>query len=89
MFDADTQQLIVLIIGAAWAFIKTTEWYKGLVKKKFELALESIAAAVNNVWLEYVKDIKLASADGKLTDDEKATARLRARTLATALAKDR
>jgi len=64
---------VLLGLGLTWLVAK--------VIKKFNLneaeqnAIEALAAGVNDVYLNYVKDLKAKAEDGKLTDEEKKAAK--------------
>lgn len=64
--------ILVVLIGLAFTFMVRKKWIKEELAKKLE---EDISAAVTATYLEYVKAKKLASEDGKLTEEEKKEAR--------------
>jgi DNA-binding transcriptional ArsR family regulator len=67
------------VLGAAWTFFRSTELYRRLQKDRFCKAVEALEAAVDLTYRTYVREIKAAREDGKLTDAEIAEARRRAR----------
>ena len=67
------------VLGAAWTFFRLTELYRRLQKDRFCRAVEALEAAVDLTYRTYVREIKAAREDGKLTDAEIAEARRRAR----------
>lgn len=84
--NLETQDLILTV--ALSVLLIAVRW----IGKRLELndakteALEAIVIAVQAVKAEYVDDLKAASADGTLTDDEKAQARKKAAAKALAIA---
>lgn len=68
-----------MVVGFIWAFFKGTDIYEKYVKLRFKKSVDAIEAAVDEVYKTYVQEIKLASADGKLTLEEQATARAKAK----------
>lgn len=82
-------EIVVTLVGIAWTFFKTTEWYKNNVSQpKREKALEAVQAGVREVYETYTKAIKEASADGTLTAEEAKEARARAKEAAIAYGKE-
>jgi len=67
------------VLGAVWTFFRSTKLYRRLQKKRFSKAVEALEAAVDLTYRTYVREIKVAREDGKLTDAEIAEARRRAR----------
>jgi hypothetical protein len=69
-------EIAVTLIGLAWAFFKSTEWYaENIIKTRRAKAIDSVQAGVRSVYETYTREIKAASEDGKLTDEERAKAR--------------
>jgi hypothetical protein len=64
--------VLIALTGLVLGWIKG----KGWLKEGFLVELETdISAVVNETYQEYVKERKKAAEDGKLTEEEKATAR--------------
>ena len=79
-FDSNTIfNIIAAIVGTIWAKFKTTERYAAAERAEYILAVRAVEAAVSEVWQVYVKEIKHASDDGKLTVEEALQARMMAR----------
>lgn len=77
-----------MILGFIWAFFKGSDLYGKYVKGRLQKSVDAIEAGVGEVYQTYVQEIKLASADGKLTLEEQATARAKAKECAYKFAKD-
>lgn len=71
--------LIGAALGGLWTLFKATDLWARLSKEKYSAAILALEAGVNVTYETYVKEIKAASADGKLTDNERKVARERAR----------
>jgi len=67
------------VLGAVWTFVQSSKWYRRLRRRRFHRAVEALEAAVDLTYRTYVREIKAAREDGKLTDAEIAEARRRAR----------
>lgn len=79
-----------LLAGAAalaFAVLKTAPWFQQLRRGKLSRAIRFIEAAVRQVYEEYVRELKAARADGKLTPEERRRARDLARQRAIDLAR--
>lgn len=79
-----------LLAGAvtlAFAAIKTAPWFRQLRRGRLSRALRFIEVAVRQVYEEYVRELKAARADGKLTPEERRRARNLARQRAIDLAR--
>lgn len=70
-----TQSLIISVLGIAWASIQGSQWFQRLKDRRYYKCLKVIEKAVQDTFYEYVKQLKDANADGKLTDDEKSRAK--------------
>lgn len=69
-------EIVVTLVGLAWAFFKSTEWYKDTISTpRREKAIESVQAGVAEVYDTYTREIKAASADGHLSPEERKKAR--------------
>ena len=64
--------LIIAGVALVLGWIKGKGWLKAEFLEQFKT---DVSAVVNEVYQEYVKARKLASEDGKLTEDEKKEAR--------------
>ena len=72
------------VLAALWGFFKSSAWWDRLRRRRFGKALRAIEAGVEQTYRTYVRAIKEARADGKLTDEERETARSLAREAAIA-----
>lgn len=77
------------VLGALWAFFRSTEWFGRLHRRRFNEALQALEAGVELTYRTYVQAIKEARADGKLTEDEKRQARRLAREAAVEFGRSR
>lgn len=65
-------EILVFIIGAIATFVVKKKWVSEELARSLEGDVKGVVTAV---YLEYVKARKLASEDGKLTEEEKKEAR--------------
>ncbi len=79
--------LIAGITGTIWAAVQSSSWFSRLRDDRTRRAIQCLESAVRQVYEEYVRAIKAASADGILTDDERRRARELARDRAIAIAR--
>jgi len=70
-----TQSLIISVLGIAWGVIQGTKWFQRIKDRRYYKCLKVIEEAVRDTFYDYVKQVKDANADGKLTDDEKSRAK--------------
>ena len=85
LLQSDTgMNLLLGIIASVFGVVKALSWTK---QKKLDIALDALEIGVRQTYEGYVKSLKMANQDGKLTDEEKKTARDIALTVATAWAK--
>ena len=77
--------VVAMVISLGWAWIRRQEKLQNATLQK---AMDCIAAGVQASYDDYVRSIKDASADGKLTDEERRTARDIAMNRAIAYAKN-
>ena len=63
---------------AIWMFVKSTDYFKNIKSERIMRVFEILEGAVEDVYWSYVRDIKIKSADGKLTSAEIETAKNRA-----------
>jgi len=71
--------MVAGILGAVWAFFRSTDAYGRLRDRRYFRAVEALEAGVEQTYRTYVRAIKEAREDGKLTEDEQRHARALAR----------
>jgi len=71
--------LIGGLLGLAWTAFRSTDLVRNLRDRRFDKALETLEAGVELTYRTYVQATKAAKEDGKLTPEEAAEARRRAR----------
>lgn len=76
------------VFGAIWTGFRSADAYARLRRRRFGGALLALERGVEQTYQTYVKAIKAARADGRLTESEKARARSMARARGAAAAKD-
>jgi hypothetical protein len=79
--------LVSGILGGIWTLFKSSEWFRKAKDQRYAKAMQALEAGVEQTYRTYVKAIKDARADGKLTDEEAARARQQARDTAIAFGK--
>jgi len=77
--------LVAGLVGMVWTVFKGSDWFKRRSNDRWETAVESLEAAVEATYRDYVKAIKDAREDGSLTPQETQQARAMARTRAKAI----
>ena len=88
LFTSDPAlSLVTAIAGTLWAAVQSSAWLNRTQRDRLQRALRCVESAVRQVYEEYVRAIKAASADGTLTDDERRRARELARDRAVAIAR--
>jgi hypothetical protein len=70
--------LVGTLAAAAWTFFKSRDLYEETKQGKYLAAIEALEAGVEKSYRVYVRAMKEAKADGKLTPEERATARQKA-----------
>jgi len=70
--------LVGTLLAAAWTFFKSRDLYEEMKQQRHFAAIEVLEAGVEKTYRVYVQALKDAKADGKLTPDERATARQKA-----------
>lgn len=70
--------LVGAVLGTIWTAFRSTEWFAGARARRYAAALEALEAGVDLTYDTYVRAIKEARADGKLTKEEIREARRRA-----------
>ncbi len=71
--------LLGTVFGAAWTFFKSRDWYQRAKERRYAQAISALEAGVDQTYQTYVRAIKEASEDGKLTSAERRRARELAR----------
>lgn len=71
--------LLGTVLGGLWTFFKSSEWYGRTQRRRFNKALKALEAAVEQTYRTYVRAIKEAREDGRLTEEEMRHARSIAR----------
>jgi hypothetical protein len=75
-FESDTGITIVAgTVGVAWTWFKGLDWFAQRRHDRHTIALMAIEAGVEHSFQTYVKAIKAARSDGKLTPEERKHAR--------------
>ena len=88
IFSSDPAlSLVAGVAGTIWTAIQSTSWFSKLNRNRVQRALRCVESAVRQVYEEYVRAVKAASADGTLTGDERRRARELARDRAVAIAR--
>lgn len=70
-----TQSLIISVLGIAWGAIQGSKWYQRIKDRRYYKCLKVVEDSVRDTFYEYVKQLKEANADGKLTEEEKRRAK--------------
>ena len=74
--------LVGAAVGAVWTAFRSTSLYQRMQQRRHQKALLALEAGVDQTYRTYVQALKQARADGKLTPEEAAEARQRARAAA-------
>lgn len=69
----------MLALGGVWTYLKTRDWWGKRKEERSGEALLALEAGVDATYETYVRAIKEASEDGKLTKEERKRARQLAR----------
>lgn len=77
------------VLGGLWTFFKASDWYQRARDNRFTEALHALEAGVQQTYDVYVRAVKEASADGKLSSEERRRARELARDAAIAFGRTR
>ena len=80
-------EVVGLIATSLWGAFKASAWFGRRRERRYMRCLEAIRAAVEGTYQTFVRDIKAASADGKLTKAERHEALNRARVAAIGIAR--
>ena len=67
--------LVASVAGAIWTAFKSSEWYARRRSDRNQRAQTALEAGVEQAYQTYVREIKLAREDGKLTKVERRRAR--------------
>ncbi|MBI5093500.1 MAG: hypothetical protein HZB26_13795 [Candidatus Hydrogenedentes bacterium] len=76
--------LVSAVLGTLWTAFKSSEWYERSRNRRYYKAIQALEAGVEETYRTYVRAIKDASEDGRLTNDEIDRARAQARAAAIA-----
>lgn len=71
--------LVTAILGSVWTAFRSSEFYNRARNQRYGEALQALEAGVELTYRTYVRSIKEAREDGKLTQEEMRLARRRAR----------
>jgi len=71
--------LLATVLGAVWAFFKSSAWYGQARQRRYFSAVQAVEAGVEQTNRAYGKALTAAREDGRLTEGEKRTARERAK----------
>jgi hypothetical protein len=66
--------LIATIIGTVWAAFRASDWFQSRKAGRVEKALLCLEHGVETTYQTYVRGLKQANEDGKLTDAERTAA---------------
>lgn len=77
--------LLGSVLGGLWTLFKTSEWWQRRRDKRYAAAVDVLEAAVDDTYRTYVRAIKEARDDGKLSRAERKRARDLARERAVEL----
>lgn len=81
--------LVATVLGSLWTFFKSRDLFSERRASRRVMALEALEAGVDETYRTYVREIKKAREDGKLTYDEIRRARKLARDAAVKFGKTR
>lgn len=71
--------LVGSVIGAVWTFFRSSDWFARRRSRRFSRSIRALEVGVERAYRSYVRAIKKARKDGKLTDREIEHARRMAR----------
>ncbi len=77
------------VVGTIWTAFKSLDFMRSRRTERYAEAVRALESGVEQTYEVYVRHIKQASADGKLTSHERRVARERATEFATRYARDR
>jgi len=78
-----------VVLGGLWTYFKATDVYQRIRENRFADALTALEAGVQQTYDVYVRAVKGASTDGKLSSEERRRARELARDAAIAFGRTR
>ena len=81
-------EVAATVLAIVWAFAKQQELFKQNAQARWGAAVQSLEAGVERTYQEYVREVKAARADGKLTAQEAKAARDQAIVSAIRIAKE-
>ena len=67
--------LVGTVAGCLWTLFKSSEYYGRFRRRRYRKAIRALEAGVEKTYRTYVREIKRARQDGKLTEAEKIRAR--------------
>jgi len=73
-----TFKAIAAILALLWTIFRSSDWYARRKSARIAQAIALLETAVARTYEEYVRAIKHARADGKLTEEERRQARQQA-----------
>lgn len=71
--------LVTAILGSIWTAFRSSDFYRRAQNERYAAAIQALEAGVELTYRTYVRSIKEAREDGKLTNEEMRLARRRAR----------
>ena len=78
-----------VVLGGLWTYFKATDAYQRVRENRFADALTALEAGVQQTYDVYVRAVKEASTDGRLSSEERRRARELARDAAIAFGRTR
>lgn len=75
MYSEAGVALVGAVVGAVWTAFRSSDWWQRRVAGRRAQAMLALEAGVEQTYRAFVRGIKLARNDGKLTDTERARAR--------------
>jgi len=78
LLDTPLLEVVAAIAGLVWSALRVYSKLDEWTSEKTQRALLSLEAGVATIYESYVRDIKKARADGKLTKEEREEARRKA-----------
>lgn len=76
VLDSETGlTLLAGVLGAVWTLFKSSDWYMRSKERRYTKAMQALEAGVYRTYQSYVRAIKTARHDGRLTEQEKRCAR--------------
>lgn len=66
--------LVATALGALWAALKASDWFQSRKTDRVQRAMLCLEHGVETTYQTYVRGLKQANEDGKLTDEERTEA---------------